>query len=799
MARPTEQQLQVIEHESGRAVVFAVAGSGKTTTMAWRVQRLVNKRGVSAKRIVTTTFSKFARDQMRVKFDELGISSEVLTMTLHQFASRVIKLAEKKINFMPRVQVADDGRQRKALKQAKDNLIGSGNIQDEAICLLVKEISDDDFFSILGKMKGGLVFTEAGFNRIPEQLKEISAIKCFEPPSRWLELLIDSYEEVRVDQRFRGFDDMLVDALDAVYSNQIMRAEMSARFDYIIVDEYQDINKAQDALVRICDEKRGNLMVIGDDDQTIYEWRGATPAFIREKIISPEWIHYFLDLNFRSCAPQVILAAQCISKNKMRAEKKMQPTGDFSGELAVIKCTGNETQAKKIISLIQQKVNEGVPLGDQVILIRRYDQSLPIEKELIQNKIKYKIPGASFFFDRKEVQFVMSFLLLFKLEQRINLEERTPTQAERVEYKTLLNQVAYRAKTYLKTKTEVATICEEALNASNNLANSIREYASEREDQNFSNAIALAKFYESALSPINLTVKDLIQKLETTINIREKIISAAPDNSIGLQRVGVLDGIKSFAGSRSLDEFLAEADELREYWHNGLKDEQESSILRIYTVFKAKGLEFPVVYLPDTHKQADGIKVDAWGMSPSFDMEISAGPEEERRIFYVAITRAIRDLYILYWQEPSQYLAEANLDQILEYSEMARSVLASTEELNEIDARQLGRWFSALSLRYETKHTFSNAFARLNGEQVDHIENRINNAIVYLKNDPKTSIRDKLNYETLQSMWAESRTMSDRIRQIIDTSEDEGEGAVTPHPSPQAPGKDPFDELFGDN
>lgn len=788
MARPTEQQLRVIEHGEGRAVVFAVAGSGKTTTMGWRVERLTKKANINPERIIATTFSKFARDQIRIKFDQLGISPKVLTLTLHQFASRVITLASRKIQFKPRVAVGDQAKQRETLRTAKASILASGIIQDLSICQRINEISSDDFFDVLGKMKGALEFTDNCFQQLPLELQNISSKKYFAPTAGWLQDLIDAYETERINSRFRGYDDMLIDALEAVYCNPNMRADIENRFDYIIVDEYQDINKAQDELVKVCDKNRGNLMVIGDDDQTIYEWRGATPSFIRDKIISTEWSQYFLDLNFRSCAPQVILAAQCIKWNRVRATKMMQPTGDFSGDLKLIKCQSVQEQAKKIISIIKDKVNTGIPLGDQVILIRRYDQTLPIEKELIENKIKYQIPGASFFFDRKEVQFVMSFLLLYKLEQRLLTEQRVATPPERREYSSLLRQVAYRAQTYLN-KDNVTEICCDALEINSSLTIELRTFASNNQNKNCTNALALAQFYETCEQPTDLIFKDLISRLQQTINIRQKIIDRAPDPSIGIEQAAIILSLESFAGSKTLNEVLDEVDDLRQFWVDGLKQVAPSEILRIYTVFKAKGLEFPVVYLPDINKQIN--------VTPDNNLpEMSSGPEEERRIFYVAITRSIKDLYMFYSsQEPSEYLKEAKFEDISAYRELTRSVL-NTEERDCLDSLQIGRKFSVPSYVYETKYSFANIFAKESLLSQKNTIKDVDLAICYLKNEDNVPVGDQLKFEKLQKFWAEAGDLALKIRDL--NSHDNDDNNLVPLAPPGPRPIDPFDQMFAE-
>lgn len=803
--QPTEQQLSVIEHLNGRAVVFAVAGSGKTTTMAWRVKNLIESHGVQPSRIVATTFSKKARDQMRAKFNELGIPSATYALTLHQFASRVITLANKKIGFMPRVQVGGKKLQREAFDAAKAKVLASSDgVLSANICDSLSNLSSDDFFDVLGKMKGNLEFTEQVFLGLPDKLKLISSIKRFGANGKWLELLIDEYESVRAVERFRGYDDMLVDALDAVYGNPIMQAEMSSKFDYIIVDEYQDINKAQDELVKVCDEKKGNLMVIGDDDQTIYEWRGAAPHFIREKVRSTDWDKYFLDLNFRSCAPQVILAKELIKHNMARAEKAMQATGDFSGELKIVRCEDNREQAQMIVSKIEDKLNEGIPLSQQVILVRRYDQTLPIEQVLIKKKIKYSIPGADMYFDTKEVQFLLCFLELIKLEQeRLHSDGTWGDAAKGRQLRSLFNQVCYKAKTYLRNKFEVKQIFVTALGEKIGLGEAMRSWIENEHlphnDKKYINTISLASYLELAEETVQHSVEYLIKMLVEKIDISSKIIDSAPTREIGVQRTGVIDGISSFSVGKTIEQMFNEIEELRRFWRNGLSDESADDVLTILTVFKSKGLEYPVVYMPDIHKVQDPTAFQN-PVQAAMQDQISSDTEEERRIMYVAITRSIKDLYIYHWQEPSPFLAEARSDQVLEYSNYAKELTLEPSLVAEQEARRLGRWFSPLAYKYDLSPAYSNILGSMDvSDRAEFLEPLIQ-SIQFLAGSDEASMSDRLNYDKLVRFWNKINEQAFRVAALAQhnspTAGDVGEQSTGGEEPRQE--KDPFDELFDD-
>ena len=803
--QPTEQQLSVIEHLNGRAVVFAVAGSGKTTTMAWRVKNLIERHGVQPSRIVTTTFSKKARDQMRAKFDELAIPSATYTLTLHQFASRVITLANKKIGFMPRVQIGSPKLQREAFEEAKARLLttSSGGFPEIA-CESIVNLSLDDFLDVLGKMKGNLEFTEQVFLGLPEKLQLISTIKPFGDNGKWLECLISEYEIIRSEKRFRGYDDLLIDALDAVYSNPIMQAEMSSKFEYIIVDEYQDINKAQDELVKVCDEKKGNLMVIGDDDQTIYEWRGAAPRFIREKVRSTDWEKYFLDLNFRSCAPQVILAKELIKHNKSRAEKAMQATGDFTGELKIVKCDDNRDQAHKIATKIEEKVNAGIPLSKQVILVRRYDQTLPIEQVLIKKKIKYSIPGADMYFDTKEVQFVLCFLEIIKLEQeRLHCDAAWGDAGKVRQLRSLFNQVCYKAKTYLRNKFEVREIFETAQSEKLGLGEVMRSWIENcclsNSDRQFPNALALASYLEIAEQSNKYSVDHLINMLVQKIDISSRIIDDAPTREIGVQRTGVVDGIRSFGVGKTIEQMFGEIDELRTFWRNGLSEKGENDVLTILTVFKSKGLEYPVVYIPDVHKGQDPSAFQS-AVQMALGDPILSDTEEERRIMYVAITRAIKDLYIYHWQEPSSFLAEAKSDEVLEYSNYSKELTQQPSLVADQAARRLGRWFSPLTYKYELSSSYANILGSIDVSDRAEFLEPIIQSIQFLAGSDEASTSDRLNYDKLVRFWNKVNEQAFRVAalaqhnspSIADSGEQGSAGDELRHE------KDPFDELFDD-
>lgn len=295
------------------------------------------------------------------------------------------------------------------------------------------------------------------------------------------------------------------------------------------------------------------------------------------------------------------------------------------------------------------------------------------------------------------------------------------------------------------------------------------------------------------------SVEYLIEMLVERIDISSKIIESAPTREIGVQRTGVIDGIKSFSVGKTIEQLFNEIEELRQFWRNGLSDESAEDVLTILTVFKSKGLEYPVVYMPDIHKVQD-VTAFQNPIQAAMEDQITSDTEEERRIMYVAITRSIKDLYIYHWQEPSPFLAEARSDQVLEYSNYAKELTLEPSLVADQEARRLGRWFSPLTCKYDLSSTYSNILGSLDMSARAEFLEPIVQSVEFLSGSDDASMRDRLNYDKLVRYWSKINEQAFRIAALVQHNSpaqvDVGEQSSGGEEHYQE--KDPFDELFDD-
>jgi hypothetical protein len=318
-------------------------------------------------------------------------------------------------------------------------------------------------------------------------------------------------------------------------------------------------------------------------------------------------------------------------------------------------------------------------------------------------------------------------------------------------------------------------------------------------DKKHINTLALASYLELAEQTAQHSVEYLVKALVEKIDISSKIIDSAPTREIGIQRTGVIDGIRSFSVGKTIEQMFNEIEDLRQFWRNGLGDESADDVLTILTVFKSKGLEFPVVYMPDIHKVQDPTAFQN-PVQVAMEDQITSDTEEERRIMYVAITRSIKDVYIYHWQEPSPFVAEARSDQVLEYSNYAKELTLEPSLVAEQEARRLGRWFSPLTYKYDLSSAYSNILASMDiSGRAEFLEPLIQ-SIEFLANSEEASTSDRLNYDKLVRYWNKINEQAFRVAALMQhnsqTVGDGGEqrpGLDEPHQE-----KDPFDELFDD-
>jgi DNA helicase-2/ATP-dependent DNA helicase PcrA len=707
--RPTKEQQRVISHEQGRAVVFAVAGSGKTTTVVKRINRLVGECGHMPQRILATTFSKYAKKQLenKLKNEEFGEGVEVAT--LHSVAHRIFCFRTEQMEVPRRIEIDEDGLMR-CFYQAKDRIREGTAVNPKESKIdrqIIEELGYRDFANYLMQLKGDILATEWMHNALPEGARPYFDIETFSHnPS--LEVLIDTYEDQRNQSRLLGFDDLMIGATTFLASEPILRQQLSAKYEFILVDEYQDGNKAQNMMLQFLDEQSSNMMVIGDDDQTIYEWRGARPDFIKQKLSDNSWTTYKLSRNFRSSPGPVILASQVIEKNKNRAPKKMMAMMPFTGRLDIRRLHSVREQSDEIASIIKSVQIETGSYDNIVILIRQYAETPCIEQALIANDIPYEIPDSKPFYFRRETQFILDYLSLLVLEHK-----RLTTainSADEEAYKKAIAGIYVRPKTYMK-RTDMLGVVDRALSHSpkpNSITDCLEEYNANIEDSRGRRSEPVDDLidffsYFAGKSPESITAAEVISELDKKTGLRQWIIDTSVHPKVGCIRAQIFDALIDYAEDDSLDAFLKQIERVKSLNATEIRGKAEPRV-KILTVFKAKGLEFPVVIVPNMNSAQMDIPAIPSSVSSS------SAQEEERRIFYVAMTRAIHDLHIFYTSnEPSTYLTEASYKTVEKYIGECSAVFKGNLALLEEDS---GSYYLEKLLAHMYKYQVGNACAR---------------------------------------------------------------------------------------
>ena len=625
----TSEQQVVVHHPLGRhARVLAVAGSGKTMTMAQGVKHLIMEQNVSSKQIQVLMFNRLARVQFQERLEHIGVprAYQPPVDTFHSFAYRLIK-DKMDAGLLPNAtEFWLDGCSERvwlhtnmAISELEKRKVVPRDLVDpeeaiQAICL----------------WKNSLI-----------------------PPSRagyrgniYIPLVYDEYEQLRLRQNALTFDDFVRMAVTILQREGSSRATRLNRFEHVIVDEYQDVNFGQQRLIELLAGERADVMVVGDDDQTIYEWRGARPNFIIWEFPSvfanKPHSEYTLSRSFRF-GPVIAQAANnVISHNTTRVEKRIiAHSARKEAEIHVYEGADTSRElAEQVVSLVK---GQGVAPSQIRVLVRTFAQLARLEAEFLERCVPYCVVGREPFFERRENRILMDYL-------RLALDVNNPAT---VKAQQLLLNVANVPSRYLSRK-ELGNVMRGAMNI---------------KASTYEALIFLQDHVISRANP-HWRLQDLSTLLDRT-NIRmmdEPRLSAGDllrwlvDSMDYLQHFANYygDGYESFDRKRAILNFLdyATGTGLRPVPFinhiDGLdttRGAPEDQQIILTTVFRTKGLEYDYVFIPDCLegympclRETGNLVFDKAALVE--EPEPSEAIENERRLFYVALTRARKAVFI---------------------------------------------------------------------------------------------------------------------------------------------------------
>jgi DNA helicase-2/ATP-dependent DNA helicase PcrA len=601
-----DQQKEAVLAIDGPVLMLAGAGSGKTKTLTHRLAYLVNDKGVNPANILAVTFTNKAAGEMRkrvarlLRFDENNSQYLPFLGTFHSIANRILRREAAEVGYGSNFIIYDMGDSHALIKKILKEL----KIDE-------KQITPSGVGNAISSAKNELVS--------PDEYKTYATGKVQEAAA----VVYPRYQKELLKAGAMDFDDLIMKLTVLLIENDAIRAKYQKQFEYILVDEYQDTNKAQYELIKLLAQKHHNICVVGDDWQSIYSWRGAN----YENILNfekdyPEAKVIKLERNYRSTQTILDAAHAVITRNTSRSEKTLW-TEQAGGEPIHIVGVRDELDEGRFvvetIKALQQK-NSRLGLHDFAVLYRTNAQSRSLEESFLRYGVPYQIVGGVRFYERKEIKDILAYIrFVFQPNDAVSLARIINVPARGLGQKSLSVFYDYAARyelPLLDTMAQSAQIDGLSSKAATNLAQfgvlitGLQEQSKTLPVSDFIDAVLKRSGYLDYLNDGSISAEERVE------NVRELISVAKAYDTTGL------------------DEFLSEISLISDV--DSLKTSGEAVVMM--TLHSAKGLEFDTVFMC-------GMEEGIFPHSRTFfePMEL----EEERRLCYVGMTRAKERLYLL--------------------------------------------------------------------------------------------------------------------------------------------------------
>ena len=605
-------QKEAILHGEGPMLVLAGPGSGKTTVIVHRVKRLTEEGKIDPQRILVITFTKAAAEEMKERYSRLSQRQGVLFGTFHSIFFRILRKAYG----YTLEQVIQEDEKKAALRKF---------IQEGGFFVSDEDEYMGQFFSQLSRMKNELM-TLAKFE--PENIAKEEFL--------YLAKAYDSYKR-RVEKI--DFDDMLTECYELLRDNETERRYWQNRFLYILADEFQDVNEAQYACLKLLAAPRNNLFVVGDDDQSIYGFRGARPDFMLQFPKEyPKTKCVTLNTNYRSTGRIIRLSEQVIAGNTSRFSKGMQGIGGQGEKISVFVAEDSAEEARKTAYRICRLVEYGIPYDEIAVIYRTNVQGGAFARALYRKGIPYWLrDGGSNIYEHWIAKDLQAYLFL----------------AENKESDTALLRVLNKPKRYIS-KEILAEVKQLPYGLLQNLA--VYPYLKKWQ------AEPLQRLEEDLLQIGKRKPFEALKYIRNVTGYNDYLADYAAYRKANLSHLmeiadEITETAKDTADFREFGKRLEEMSQQMQELAGQKRRKKEAVTLT--TFHSAKGLEFDAVFLPSL----------AEGVLPYEKRKDIKSIEEERRLFYVGLTRAKERLYLSYAKKrydkqmkPSRFLGEMGLN-----------------------------------------------------------------------------------------------------------------------------------------
>jgi len=600
-----EAQRQAVEFNTKPHIIVAGAGSGKTRVLTYKIAYLI-KEGLDPSAILALTFTNKAANEMKTRIQELiGSKANKLWMgTFHSIFARILRMEADKLGFSPNFSIYD----------SQDSSALVGTILNE-LDISIDGYTPAKIHHRISNFKNHMITPDDYEENIAKTLAERKIARIYR-----------EYNKRLKDNNSMDFDDLLLKPIELFNKNHRILQHYRGHFKYILVDEYQDTNKAQYEILRLLTTSRIKLCVVGDDAQSIYGWRGANLSnMLNFQKDFPKAEIFRLEQNYRS-TQNILRAADSLIKNNSEQIKKTLWTENEEGEkIGIMRCSDEKDEAFQVAKRIKAEIiSKKLGFNDIAILYRVNSQSRALEEALRREKIPYKIIGGVEFYRRKEIKDIIGYLRVFANQDDEESLLRIMNFPQRGIGINSINKMIDFARKWNLTLFQTMVRVFEVIEVKERIQKNVKQFKTLLDKY-----ISLSK----ELSLYELT-SVLIEELGI-INMYKE--DKSPESQQRLENVQeLLSGIRYYCEEHkdaTLDEYLAEVSLIAGV--DNLDDAENS--VTLMTVHGSKGLEFPVIFLT-------GCEEDIFPLNPKFDSDSHL--QEERRLFYVALTRAQKKVII---------------------------------------------------------------------------------------------------------------------------------------------------------
>jgi len=608
-----KEQRDAAVHTEGPLLILAGAGSGKTSTMTHRIAYLIKEKGVSPQNILAVTFTNKAAGEMRERVQELvGSGVSMWILTFHAACLRILRVNADRIGYTNDFTVYDPTDQKTVVRSCMKEL----NVDDKSFTVqyFLSRISDCKEKAISAQK-----FSEMHGNDFKEKI--VAGV-------------YGAYERTLKKNNAMDFDDLILRTVQLFEKHDDVLAYYQEKFHYLMVDEYQDTNYMQYKFVKLLAEKTKNICVVGDDDQCIYQWRGADirnildfeKDFSKAKIVK-------LEQNYRSHGNILDAAHSVISNNRGRKQKKLWTDKEKGEKITYFRAVNEKDEAWYVAGEIERLKRKDVKYSDFAILYRTNAQSRAFEEGFIAKDIPYRVLGGTRYYDRKEVKDIMSYMRLVlntaddvSLLRIINEPKRGIGDKTQDKLRTL---AGVRGESLFEVLTDdeiVSGLPSKSVESIREMVRAISEFSAEKDNLRVSDiydGLLVRTGYLKGLEEQKTVEAE--GRIENLLEFKSVIYDYEKENSL-----------------LTLSEFLERIALMSDIDNH---DTDENAVVMM-TLHSAKGLEFPVVFMPGMED----------GLFPGWrSFEKADGLEEERRLCYVGMTRAREKLYLTSAEERTLY------------------------------------------------------------------------------------------------------------------------------------------------